>query len=102
LNPPEIDAAERCTDPVTGEPGVRLELLDGEGQVLETRTDPAWAGWFANTDPRAVTLRLTADVRVDEPGTHELGVGTVGRHETVVDARVASASDHVVAEEVIL
>jgi beta-glucosidase len=102
LNPPEIDAAERCTDPVTGEPGVRLELLDADDQVLETRTDPTWRGWFANTDPRAVTLHVTADVRVDEPGTHELGVGTVGRHEIVVDARVASTSDHVVAEEVIL
>ncbi|GMA22983.1 hypothetical protein GCM10025864_07420 [Luteimicrobium album] len=102
LNPPEIDAAERCTDPVTGEPGVRLELLDADDRVLETRTDPTWRGWFANTDPRAVTLRVVADVRVDEPGTHELGVGTVGRHETVVDARVVSTSDHVVAEEVIL
>ncbi|MGC5168138.1 beta-glucosidase [Luteimicrobium sp. DT211] len=102
LNPPELDAAERCTDPVTGEPGVRLELLDGDGQVLATRTDPAWLGWFANTDPRATTLRVTADVRLDEPGTHELGVGTVGRHETVVDSRVASTSDRVVAEEVIL
>lgn len=106
LNPPEIDAAERCTDPVTGEPGVRLELLDADGEVLAVRTDPTWNGWFTNTDPRAVTLRVTADVRVDEPGTHELGVGTVGRHEIVVDAlvepRVASTSDRVVAEEVIL
>jgi beta-glucosidase len=101
-NPPEIDAATRCTDPVTGEPGVRLELLDTDGVVLEARTDPSWSGWFDVTDPRAAVLRLVADVRLDEPGEHELGVGTVGRHRIVVDGSIASTSDEVVDEQIIL
>lgn len=102
LNPPPLDVAARCTDPVTGDPGVRVELLDAAGEVLEARTDAVWHGWVFGIRPDAVTLRLTAAVHLVEPGRHELGVGTVGRHEVLVDGRVASASDHVVAEEIIL
>lgn len=100
-NPPALDPA-RCTDPVTGAPGVRLEWLAADGAVRRTETAAAWEGWCADVGPDDATLRLTARVRTDEPGTHELGVGTVGAHRVTVDGRVASAGDVVVDEDVIL
>ncbi|PJI93896.1 beta-glucosidase family protein [Luteimicrobium subarcticum] len=103
VNPPEIDVAERCTDPETGAPGVRVELLDAGGAVLASTVDAGWSGWYPLVeDPRAMALRLVADVRLDEPGEHELGVGTVGRHEIRVDGALVASSDHVVAEEIVL
>ncbi|MFI2293560.1 beta-glucosidase [Isoptericola sp. NPDC019571] len=100
-NPPAVDLA-RCTDPVTGAPGVRLEWLGADGTVRRAETRTAWDGWCADVGPDDATLRLTAHVRTDEPGTHELGVGTVGVHRVTVDGRTASAGDVVVDEDVIL
>jgi len=100
-NPPALDLA-RCTDPVTGAPGVRLEWLAADGAVRRAETAATWEGWCADVGPDDATLRLTARVRTDEPGTHELGVGTVGVHRVTVDGRAASAGDVVVDEDVIL
>ena len=100
-NPPALDLG-RCTDPVTGVPGVRLEWLAADGAVRRTETRTAWEGWCADVGPDDAVLRLTARVRADEPGTHELGVGTVGVHRVTVDGRPASAGDVVVDEDVIL
>ncbi|MFE5341196.1 beta-glucosidase [Isoptericola sp. NPDC056578] len=100
-NPPALDPA-RCTDPVTGAPGVRLEWLAADGTVRRVETRGAWDGWCADVGPDDATLRLSARVRTDEPGTHELGVGTVGAHQVTVDGRTASAGDVVVDEDVIL
>lgn len=107
-NPPRLDVAARCTDPISGAPGVRLELLDANGSVLLTRTTGQWSGWLypqdlaGVADPSAATLRLTADVRLDEPGRHELGIGTVGRHVIRIDGAVVSSSVDLVGAEVIL
>ena len=101
-NPPEIDAHGLCADPVTGEPGVRLELLDADGHPLSVGTEATWSGWLRPQDPRAATLHVSADIRLDEPGAHELGVGTVGRHDVVIDERFVSRSDDAAAEEIIL
>ncbi|MCA5892170.1 glycoside hydrolase family 3 C-terminal domain-containing protein [Isoptericola sp. NEAU-Y5] len=100
-NPPELDLT-RCTDPVTGEPGLRVELLDADGRVRRARTRTSWDGWAHDVGPHDVTLRLRARVRLDEPGTHELGVGTVGVHRVTVDGRLVSAGDVVAREDVIL
>ncbi|MFE5293186.1 beta-glucosidase [Isoptericola sp. NPDC056618] len=100
-NPPALDLA-RCTDPVTGAPGVRLEWLGADGTVRRAETRTAWEGWCADVGPDDAALRLTARVRTDEPGAHELGVGTVGVHRVTVDGRTASAGDVVVDEDVIL
>jgi len=100
-NPPPLDLA-RCADPVTGAPGVRVELLGADGVVRRAETRATWDGWCGDVGPDDVTLRLTARVRADEPGTHELGVGTVGVHRVAVDGRVVSAGDVAVAEDVIL
>ncbi|MFE6968783.1 beta-glucosidase [Isoptericola sp. NPDC057653] len=100
-NPPALNLS-RCTDPVTGAPGVRVELLGADGTVRRAGTRTAWDGWCADVGPDDATLRLTARVRTDEPGTHELGVGTVGVHRVRVDGRPASAADVVAREDVIL
>ncbi|MFD6177802.1 MULTISPECIES: beta-d-glucosidase [unclassified Isoptericola] len=100
-NPPALDPA-RCTDPVTGAPGVRVEWLAADGAVRRAETAADWDGWCADVGPDDATLRLSARVRTDEPGTHELGVGTVGVHRVRVDGRLASAGDVVAREDVIL
>jgi beta-glucosidase len=102
LTPPPLDVAGRCADPATGEPGVRVELLDAAGTTLDAWTDPAWSGWLQEVRPDAVTARLTASVRLPEPGEHELGVGTVGRHEVLIAGQLASTSAAEVDEGVIL
>ncbi|WP_232662100.1 beta-glucosidase family protein [Pseudonocardia sp. TRM90224] len=103
LKPPPLDVADRCTDPLTGERGIRVELLDAAGDLLESCTAAEWNGWLATpirTD--AATARLSTTVHLTEAGDHELGFGTVGRHEVLIDGRVASASDGLVGAEVIL
>ncbi|MFC4942198.1 beta-glucosidase family protein [Pseudonocardia sp. GCM10023141] len=102
VNPPPLDVAALCTDPRTGQPGVRVELLDASGAILEAYTDAQWSGWLQGIRADAVALRLTAAVHLSGAGCHELGVGTVGRHEVLIDGRIASTSDELVAEEVIL
>ncbi|WP_285101470.1 glycoside hydrolase family 3 C-terminal domain-containing protein [Promicromonospora sp. MEB111] len=100
-NPPELDV-DRCTDPVTGQPGLRVELLAADGSTLEERTAREWTGWLEDVRPDADAVRLRATVRLDEPGAHELGVGTVGVHRVLVDdAEVATGATRV-DEDVVL
>jgi beta-glucosidase len=107
-NPPRLDVANRSTDPVTGAPGFRLTLLDPVGGIVAEQVTTEWTGWLYPqdlpevADPRSVTLRLIADVRLDEIGRHELGIGTVGRHIIRVDGAVVSSSEPLVGEEIIL
>ena len=108
VNPPPLDVPTRGSDPISGASGLRLKLLDGDGAVIATEISTGWTGWLrpsdraAVADPDVVTLRLLVDVRLDEPGRHELGIGTVGRHQICVDGVLVSSSDRVVAQEVIL
>ncbi|MEJ3654228.1 glycoside hydrolase family 3 C-terminal domain-containing protein [Actinomycetes bacterium KLBMP 9759] len=103
LKPPPLDVADRCTDPTTGERGIRVELLDAAGDLLDSYTAPEWHGWLATPIRQdAATARLSTTVHLAEAGDHELGFGTVGRHEVLIDGRVASASEDLVGAEVIL
>jgi len=100
---PDLDVAARVTDPVTGAPGVRIELLDTAGEVLEAHVLPGpWSGWLRDLPPDAATARLSAQVALDEPGEHWIGIGTVGRHAISVDGNVVSKADGVVGAEVVL
>lgn len=101
LLPPALDLAHRCTSPA-GEPGVLVEVLDAAGAVLEARTVTAWTGWLRDVRADAHAVRLRTTVTLDEPGRHEVGVGTVGRHRVVVGGEVLSTSEHEVGAEVIL
>ncbi|AEE44608.1 beta-glucosidase [Cellulomonas fimi] len=99
--PPQLDLAARCTDP-DGQAGALVELLDADGTVLDARTTTSWGGWLRDVRADAVTVRLRTTVRLDEPGRHEVGVGTVGRHLVAIGGRVVSRGDRVVGAEVIL
>lgn len=100
-NPPKLDV-DRCTDPVTGEPGLHVTLLAGDGSTLEEYTAHEWTGWLHDVRPDADAVRLRTWVRLDEPGAHELGVGTVGVHQVLVDdAEIATGSTRV-DEDIVL
>lgn len=99
--PPALDLAARCTTPA-GEPGALLEVLDADGVPLESRAVTTWSGWLRDVPEAARTVRIRATVALTEPGRHEIGVGTVGRHRIVVGGHELSAADHLVGAEVIL
>jgi beta-glucosidase len=75
--------AESLCDPVTGEPGVRLEFCDGDGTVVgsEHRRSTNLAWWDA---PPGVgwgkpgSIVLTTAFRPGATGSHEVGVAGVG------------------------
>ncbi|MDM7855268.1 beta-d-glucosidase [Cellulomonas alba] len=99
--PPALDLVSRCSTP-DGRPGALMELLDADGAVVEGGDVTSWDGWRRDVPEHAVALRIRTTVRLDEPGRHEVGVGTVGRHRIVVDGQVVSTGDRVVGEDVIL
>lgn len=99
--PPQLELATRCTTP-DGEVGALGELLDADGRVIAARATTEWNGWLREVPEHAAALRIRATVRLDEPGRHEVGVGTVGRHRIVVGGQVLSTGDTVVGAEVIL
>lgn len=102
LNPPALDLVARAADPVTGEPGIRVALLGADGVELETRVTTAWDGWLQDVRADAVAAHVRAAITLTEPGIHEIGVGTVGRHRILVDGRLVSSSSRIVSAEVIL
>ncbi len=85
-----------------GLPGVLVQLLDTEGSVLREWVAAEWDEDVPGLPDEAVSLRLRTRVRLDTPGTHRLGVGTVGRHRIVVDGREASTAEVWVGAEVVL
>ena len=100
-NPPELDV-ERCTDQVAGTPGLHVELLAADGSTLEEYTAHEWTGWLHDVRPDADAVRLRTEVRLDEPGKHELGVGTVGVHGVRIDGAQVAAGSTRVDEDVVL
>jgi len=99
--PPQLDLAGRCRTP-DGRPGALVEVLDAAGDVVESHVMTAWNGWFREPAPQAATLRIRATVALEEPGEHEVGVGTVGFHRITVGGEVLSSAEHLVGAEVIL
>jgi beta-glucosidase len=100
-NPPELDV-DRCTDPETGEAGLRVTLLAADGSTLEEYTAHEWTGWLHDVRPDADAVRLRAQVRLDEPGEHQLGAGTVGVHRVHVDGALVAEGDIRVDEDIVL
>lgn len=100
LVPPDLDLAA-CTTP-DGTRGLRVELLDADGAVLDVQEVTTWDGWLREPPAAAASVRLRAAIRLTEPGLHEIGVGTVGAHRLLVDGVTVSSSEHLVGAEVIL
>jgi beta-glucosidase len=99
---PELDPG-RLTNPRTGLPGVCVEVLDPAGTVLLTQQVDVWTGRYEVDDtPAARTVRVCTRVRLDEPGTHRLAVGTVGERHVVVDGVTVDTGGARVGSEAIL
>jgi len=102
---PELELATVATDPLTGHPGLRLRLLDQAGAELDS-----WLvldGWdgrpgLDDRDPRGHTLEISADLHLAAPGTHQLGVGTVGAYRITFDDSIVAQGLHRAGSEVIL
>ena len=102
---PALNLIARASDPVTGMPGLRVEVLDGAGQVLSTSRECAdWTGRreVGPGQSAAHRVRVSTNVRLDEPGIHLLGVGTVGEYEIRIDGQLVDAGTHRAGSEVLL
>src|SRR5580693_4699672 len=88
------------TDPVTGEPGVRLEFRAADGRLLgaEHRNTTVFA-WWGDGLPDGIgwgkdgTISLLASYRPETSGPHMAGAAGVGRLTLTVDGTVAAAGD---------
>jgi beta-glucosidase len=88
------------TDPVTGEPGVRLEFRAADGRLLgaEHRNTTVFA-WWGDGLPDGIgwgedgTISLLASYRPETSGPHMVGAAGVGRLTLTVDGTVAAAGD---------
>ena len=101
--PPELDLS--LTDPA----GIQVEFLDSQGAVISAKHFTSWSGTFTDelpddmaTIPLIASIHLTTSVLLDRPGTHWIGVGTVGRHRVLIDSKEVSSSDHEVGGEVLI
>jgi beta-glucosidase len=99
--PPQLDLAGRCATP-SGEVGALVEVLDVRGDVIDSRVVTTWHGWLREPAEHAASVRIRTTVALTEPGHHEVGVGTVGRHRIEISGQVLSTGDTVVGAEVIL
>jgi beta-glucosidase len=92
--------ARSLTDPVTGEPGVRLEFRAADGRLLgaEHRNTTVFA-WWGDGLPDGIgwgedgTVSLLTSYRPETSGPHMVGAAGVGRLTLTVDAVVAAAGD---------
>ena len=119
--PPELDLSlTRIPDPgpagrETGQnpdsrpAGIQVEFLDEQGNILSSKNFTSWSGTFTDelpddeaTIPLVASIHLATSVRLEELGTHWIGVGTVGRHRILIDSQEVSSSDHEVGGEVLI
>jgi beta-glucosidase len=92
--------ARSLTDPVTGEPGVRLEFRTADGRLLgaEHRNTTVFA-WWGDGLPDGIgwgedgTITLLATYHPETSGSHMVGAAGVGRLALTVDGTVAAAGD---------
>ncbi len=92
--------ARSLTDPVTGEPGVRLEFRAADGRLLgaEHRNTTVFA-WWGDGLPDGIgwgedgTISLLASYQPETSGPHMVGAAGVGRLTLTVDGAVAAAGD---------
>ncbi|MFD0853195.1 hypothetical protein ACFQ07_13220, partial [Actinomadura adrarensis] len=90
----KLDALTTVTDPVGGEPGVRLRYLDGDGSVLsEEHRDPAlW--WFPLILDDAVTeLSVQGVLELQVSGGHRLSVLGAGEFTLLVPGQEPRSCD---------
>ncbi len=92
--------ARSLADPVTGEPGVRLEFRAADGRLLgaEHRNTTVFA-WWGDGLPDGIgwgedgTISLLTSYRPETSGPHMVGAAGVGRLTLTVNGTVAAAGD---------
>jgi beta-glucosidase len=90
-------AAGSIRDPLTGEPGLRLEFRDGDGALIghEHRISTQFTWWDEGLPPgvgwgKDGTITLLTRYRADVTGPHLIGVAGVGHLTLTVDGVVAA------------
>jgi beta-glucosidase len=90
-------AAGSIRDPLTGEPGLRLEFRDGDGALIghEHRISTQFTWWDEGLPPGVGwgedgTITLLTRYRADVTGPHLIGVAGVGHLTLTVDGAVAA------------
>ena len=87
---------DRTTNPVTGEPGVRVRFLDADGQELFTEdrrsTELVWFGGDAPI-ARSARVEITTRYTSDRDETLAIGFALVGRASLSVDGAVLVDED---------
>ncbi|WP_285663828.1 beta-glucosidase family protein [Actinorhabdospora filicis] len=100
-HPPRLDLKGRSTDPESGEPGLRLDLLDDDGRRVSSAVHATGDGWWYVPDG-VTAARLTARVTLGEPGEHHLELGTVGAHTVHIGGIEAGGATAIAGPEVLL
>ncbi|MFD5636315.1 glycoside hydrolase family 3 C-terminal domain-containing protein [Streptomyces sp. NPDC127077] len=86
--PPPPLTPDLCTDPVTGDPGVRLRVLDAAGCELLTENRLGGRQLEPPLPPGAHTVEIAAVLLPRTSGPWTLGVGGFGRLSIAVDQHV--------------
>ncbi len=102
---PEPPAAT-ITDPVTGQPGVRLEFRAADGTLLgsEHRASTVFA-WWGEGLPAGIgwgepgTVSVLGSYTPQQSGPHVIGAAGVGRLRVTVDGAVAAQGDTPVPDD---
>ncbi|MFG3280571.1 glycoside hydrolase family 3 C-terminal domain-containing protein [Streptomyces sp. NPDC048111] len=90
--PPPLDAS-LCTDPETGEPGLRLRVLDVDGGVLSSEHRLGARQLEPSLPPGAHTVEIRARLRPRLSGVWTLGIAGFGRMSLSLDGRELLAGD---------
>ncbi|MFC8102302.1 glycoside hydrolase family 3 C-terminal domain-containing protein [Streptomyces sp. NPDC057363] len=85
--PPAPLGTDRCTDPVSGAPGVLLRVLDAAGRELYAEHRLSGRHLEPDLPPGAHTVEIGAVLRARQPGEWTFGVGGFGRMTLTVDDR---------------
>ncbi|BCW48190.1 glycoside hydrolase family 3 N-terminal domain-containing protein [Arthrobacter sp. StoSoilB13] len=88
---------DQLTNPVTGEPGLRVTFLNGAGAELFTEDRRSTAlVWFGGDAPvrDSSTVRLHTIYTPDETGTVRLGAATVGKTRLYVNDVLVHEGKH--------
>lgn len=85
--PPAALDTDRCTDPESGAPGVRLRVLDAEGRELYAQRRLSGRQLEPDLPPGARTVEIGAILRPHQSGEWTFGVGGFGRMTLTIDAR---------------
>ncbi|MGW3814388.1 glycoside hydrolase family 3 C-terminal domain-containing protein [Streptomyces sp. NPDC005046] len=91
--PPPPLTPDLCTDPMTGDPGVRLRLLDATGHELYSEHRSGGRQLEPPLVPGAHTVEIGALLLPGVSGPWTLGIGGFGRMSVAVDEHIVMAGE---------